>query len=72
MRDRQHLPTTETTMPQVVAILNKDEHKALAQRAKLERRSLGNQLIAEAFLSAGREVPEYLNKKTKPRTTAKA
>ncbi len=35
-------------MPQVVAILNNAEHKALAQRAKLERRSLGNQLIAEA------------------------
>ena len=59
-------------MPQVVAILNNAEHKALAQRAKLERRSLGNQLIAEAFLSAGREVPEYLNKKTKPRTKVKA
>lgn len=52
-------------MPQVVALLNEEEHKALAQRAKLERRSLGNQLIAEAFLSAGREVPEYLNKPAK-------
>ena len=59
-------------MPQVVAILNNAEHKALTQRAKLNRRSIGNQLIAEAFLNEGREVPEYLNKKTKPRTTAKA
>lgn len=48
-------------MPQVVSILTKDEHKQLSQRAKLARRSLGNQLIAEAFQSAGKEVPEYLN-----------
>lgn len=72
MRDHQHLTTTETTMPQVVALLNEEEHKALARRAKLNRRSIGNQLIAEAFLNEGREVPEYLNKKTKPRTKVKA
>lgn len=60
-------------MPQVVALLNAEEHKALAQRAKLNRRSIGNQLIAEAFLNEGREIPEYLNKKTaKPLTKAKA
>lgn len=52
-------------MPQVVSILTKDEHKQLSQRAKLARRSLGNQLIAEAFQSAGKEVPEYLNKPAK-------
>ena len=52
-------------MPQVVALLNEEEHKALARRAKLNRRSIGNQLIAEAFLNEGREVPEYLNKPAK-------
>lgn len=48
-------------MPQVVSQLTPEEHAALTERAKLNRRSIGNQLIAEAFQSAGRDVPEYLN-----------
>jgi len=52
-------------MPQVVSQLTPEEHAALTERAKLNRRSIGNQLIAEAFQSAGRDVPEYLNKPAK-------
>lgn len=48
-------------MPQVIANITPDEHKALSQRAKANRRTLGNQLVAEAFASANLPIPEYLN-----------
>ena len=55
-----HSPNN-SDMPQVISNLSTDEHKALARRAKENRRTLGNQLVAEAFEACNKPVPEYLN-----------
>ncbi len=52
-------------MKTVVSIISVEEHAALKQRAKDNRRSLGAQLAAEAFAFAGMQAPDYIAKPSK-------
>jgi len=59
-------------MPNVVSILSKEEHAALRERAKANRRSLGSQLVCEAFASIGRQAPHYISSKRSKKRATKA
>lgn len=52
-------------MKTVVSIITPEEHAALKVRAKANRRTLGAQLAAEAFATAGLQAPDYIAKPSK-------